>query len=414
MGTRRVLGLAVVLVGGLLLTSCTSSPPVEGVSTLEARLGPVDGVVRPGALSFRVAGLIDTEGADRPLPDIGSAVDPAGDGQVTCSAGHAIAVLVPITGDGAGFGVPIRDAALAAVTEFVAANPGCRLQVKEFDTGTRDPGTVAAVDAIAADRSIVGVIGPVFSHEVDLVGDRLTGAGLAFASPSATSPTITDPDSGFFRGLPNEEQGARAAGNYLTRRLGLTRICVVAQDLPETELTADVVRSTVGEDAVACSLAIGQSVRDYDEEIGLILEARPEAVYFAGYSAQAAAFVKDLHSADPNVLFVGWEGVLDGAEFVGGAADSGRGTLVVGSFLPTTDHLRNPAAQTSVDGWSRFATEAYELTAIMTQGVAAGVSDRAAMWSFLDGYAGNGPIRRYGWDDAGELSSPELLLYEVG
>jgi branched-chain amino acid transport system substrate-binding protein len=124
-----------------------------------------------------------------------------------------------------------------------------RTQVKEFDNQSSDAGSLTAAKAVVADESVIGVIGPVFSHEVDLIGERFAEAGLAFASPSATVPGLVGPNSGFFRGLPDERQLAESGANYLTARLGLTRICVVEPEFPETELAAKTVRELVGQQA---------------------------------------------------------------------------------------------------------------------------------------------------------------------
>lgn len=402
-------GLVVLALG---LTSCTSAPNGD-VSTMEPRLAPADDLVRPGALSFRLAGLIGMDGQDRMVPD--GTLDPAGDRRATCGPGLAIGALLPLSGPLAGFGAPVRDAVDAAITEFADANPGCPLHLEQFDTQGSDAGSLAATTSLVEDASVIGVIGPIFSHEVGLIGDRLTDAGLAFASPSATLTDLAEDGDGFFRGLPNEAQHATAGANYLTARLGLSRICVVAQGYPETDAAAATVRGVIGEDKIACALSIGQAVRNFGEEVGLVQDARAEAVYFAGYSPTAAAFVKQLHAANPDILFMGWEGVLDGPEFVQYAADSGRGTLVVGSFLPMAKHLQDPGTTSSVDGSARYATEGYELATIMTQGIGIGaVADRATMRAFLTDYTGDGPLRRYGWDPRGELRSPEMLLYEVG
>lgn len=354
---RRSRIVAGVLAVGLLLTACTTPQVSRDVATIQARLPSADPLAQPGQLSFRMKGLIGVDGLDRPLPS--GELDPAGDGRAACEPGSAIAVLLPLSGQAAPMGVPIRDAVTGAVAAFTQANPGCRLQVKEFDSQTSDAGSVTAAKAVVADGSIIGVIGPVFSHEVDLIGDRFTEAGLALVSPSSTVPDLAGRDSGFFRGLPNERQSAEAGANYLTKRLGLARLCVVEQGYPETEYAAEMVRGAVGVGAVACSLKIGNGLRsDYRAEVDLVVEAGADAVYFAGYAAPGAAVVRELHQVAPDVIFMGWEGVLDGDEFVRTAADHGRGTLAVGPFLPTAALVQDPAASSSVDGSSRFATEA--------------------------------------------------------
>jgi hypothetical protein len=81
----------------------------------------------------------------------------------------------------------------------------------------------------------------------------------------------------------------------------------------------------------------------------------------------------------------------------------------------TAQHLQHVNTTSAADGSERYVTEADELATIMTQGVGSGVAtDRASMRAFLDDHRGDGPIRRYAWDESGELDSPEPLLHEVG
>ena len=147
---------AALLIVAAASVGCTSEPEPQ-ISTIGPRLGTADALAAPGALSFRFAGLIGVDGLDREVPD--AVLDPAGDGRASCSPGAAIAVFVPLTGQASHWGLAIRDAAVAAVGEFTAANRACELEVKEFDTQfdpqTSDAGSLTAAKAVVADRSVI-------------------------------------------------------------------------------------------------------------------------------------------------------------------------------------------------------------------------------------------------------------------
>jgi branched-chain amino acid transport system substrate-binding protein len=81
--------------------------------------------------------LIGVDGLDRAVPD--AVLDPAGDGGASCSPGAAIAVIVPLTGESSHRGLVIRDAAVAAVGEFTAANPACELRSRSSTTRAPTP-----------------------------------------------------------------------------------------------------------------------------------------------------------------------------------------------------------------------------------------------------------------------------------
>lgn len=53
------------------------------------------------------------------------------------------------------------------------ANPDFAVTIREFDTSRPDAGSIAAAPAIAADPSVIAVIGPTFPDEIDLVGEDL-------------------------------------------------------------------------------------------------------------------------------------------------------------------------------------------------------------------------------------------------
>ena len=77
---------------------------------------------------------IDQDGAAiKPVAGAAAPADPAGDGKATC-APVALAMAGPITGADAPFGANVRNGAQLAIDLHNAANPGCQVSLKAFDT----------------------------------------------------------------------------------------------------------------------------------------------------------------------------------------------------------------------------------------------------------------------------------------
>lgn len=396
-----------------MLAGCTAGAGSE-VSTVEPRLAPVTSTGSPGDLEFRSVALIAVDGSALDFPDPAQAVTAEGDGRASCPPGLTIAIMGPATGPGESYGSPIMDAADLAITRFVAANPDCQVHAKQFDTGSSDVGTITAENALLADSSVIGVIGPMFSYEMSLVGEKFDDARLVVVSPATTAPQLTGQGwTNYFRGTANDEQLAAAGANYLTRRLGYRRICVVGQDDGHDLTLANMADWTLGDASVSsCELTVGSDPH-MAAEVGVIADARPEAVFFAGLPLQAAALLDQLRTDGVDATFMGSSLVFD-AEFLTDAGDSARGALVVQDASPATPELATALERSTGRSTAIYTVEGYELASIMTEGIAAGAHDRAALRQYFRGFSGSGSFRHYAWADNGELRTPEVQLYEVG
>lgn len=399
--------LLVVLVG------CTAKGR-SGVASIEPRLDPATSTGAPGDLEFRSIALLGVDGTELAFPDPGKAVTAEGDGHASCPPGLIVAILGPATGIVGSLGKPIMDAAALAVSRFAAANPDCQVQSRQFDTQSADVQTLATARALLADTSVIGVIGPVYSHEMSLVGDDLDAAGLVVATPSATAPELTRAGwSNVFRGTANDDQLVAAGANYLRKRLGYTGICVVGQDDGEDDAAVDAIQRTLGEASIpGCRLTIGNDPHLADE-VRAIADVRPQAVYFAGYPGQAAALLDQLRADGVDATFMASPAAFD-EEFLTDAGDAGRGVLLVRDASPATPELAAGLEGSPGRPTALYTVESYEIASIMTRGIAAGAHDRAALRQYFRGFSGSGSFRHYAWADNGELRTPEVQLYEVG
>jgi branched-chain amino acid transport system substrate-binding protein len=401
-----------LLMAAALVTSCTSGtsalqPASVGLRVTDDSAGP-----HP---TFQVVGVFDRDGNDLAIPDPASVATPQADPTATCAPGLSIGMAGDLSGEAAEVGGRTRDGAALAVMQFNASHPSCQLTIREFDTKNADLTTLQAAKDAVADTSVIGLIGPMGSHEFDLVGEELAQAGLVAATPSAGDPRLSSHGwTNFFRAVGTDTDSAVAAGNYLARRLGSQKICVVTQDRSETIDAARAIGKTLGSvENADCRATVGDDTRLNSADVQAIASAAPDAVFFAGYGFAAGPFVSLLRKAGNEATFLRWQGLVD-SDFITKAGQAARHVLAVGSWQPPVPNLQK--AFRDAFGWDdgRYTPEAYELATIMVNGIASGaVTDRASMLSYFKTYRGNGFTRHYEWDERGELKTAPFWVWEV-
>lgn len=147
--------------------------------------------VRAGAallgLGLTLAGCIGVPDAPRPAAQV-----PAGEPSPTATAGNVIgtgsvkvALIVPLSGQGAAVGTALRNAAELAYEDF--QKPNLQILVKD-DRGTPDGAREAAQAAFAEGAEMV--LGPLFAGSVQAAGSTARAAGkpvIAFSTDAAVA-----------------------------------------------------------------------------------------------------------------------------------------------------------------------------------------------------------------------------------
>lgn len=415
-----VVGLAAV--AALTLAACGSKSTESGSST-SAGAG-ASGSAAPsgstsagtgGALSIVSLKQITPEGADVTAGAATTAVTPAGDGKATCASGTEIAMAGALTGPNAALGINIRNGAKLAIDEFNAANPGCQLTLKEFDTEGDPQKATQVAPQIVSDANVIGLLGPAFSGETKATGAIFNQAGLLSTTASATNPGLTTNGwTNFFRGLGNDNSQGGATANWLIKSQGAKKVCVVKDNTDYGVGLGEVVANTLGSVADgSCAVDVKTGDKDFSAGIQLIKGAAPDAVYYAGYYAEAAPFVQQLRDAGVTATFVSGDGVND-PQFVEQAGSAAKGAILTCPCGPAPEEFaKNYQAAFNIAS-GVYSVDAYDLATIMVTGIAKGeVKDRATMIDFFKNYNGEGLAKTYKWDSSGELAAANPWLYEV-
>ncbi|MFC9995268.1 bifunctional serine/threonine-protein kinase/ABC transporter substrate-binding protein [Nocardia sp. NPDC127526] len=359
---------------------------------------------------FQPLMLVDEQGKQVTPPAF--AVDPAGDGKAVC-APTTIATIGPFSGQNQSLGQSIPGGVKLAIDQFNRKNPGCQVSLKEFDTTSEVRVAAELAPQIASDSAIAAVIGPVFSGEALAFGNALGDADLAFLSPGASNATLSDRGfRGFFRGVSSDDIQGPAIARYLTGAAGFDRVCVVTDTSPYGSGLGRTLSAALGAAADGtCSTSVAEGA-DLAGAVSKIATARPDAVFYGGYNPDAANLVELLRAAGVTATFVSGDGAYDPV-LVEGAGAAAAGAILSCLCGPPTDWFAEAFETVAGRPPGTFSVEAYDLTAIVLRGIAAGHVARADIVSYLRAYNGEGLAHGYQWNDKGELTPARLWLYKV-
>ncbi|GAA1893720.1 branched-chain amino acid ABC transporter substrate-binding protein [Williamsia serinedens] len=408
MNRRVTVGaFAVAMAAVLTVSACgsKSSGGSEGGSSASA--GSSSGI------TIAPIAQIDTAGKEVPTASESSAILPAGDGKATCPA-STIAMAGALTGDNAALGINIRDGAQLAVDQHNKANPGCQITLKTFDT-EGDPQKASQVaPQITNDQSIIGLIGPAFSGETKATGGVFNQAGLVATTASATNPALaTNGWKTFFRGLANDDVQGPAVAKYMTGKLGFKKVCVIKDDSEYAAGLAKAITTGLGSaNDSSCNGDVKTKDRDFSAIITKVNAAKPDAVFYAGYYAEAAPLVQQMKNAGVEATFVSGDGVND-PQFVSQAGSAAKGADLSCPCGPAPDAFKSAYKTEFNQDPGVYSVEAYDLATILMRGIGAGNTTRPKLLEYVRNYDGQGLARTYKWTSDGELTSSLIWMYDV-
>jgi branched-chain amino acid transport system substrate-binding protein len=356
---------------------------------------------------------IDDTGHEIKPPDTGTAADPAGDGKATCPP-VSIAMAGALTGADAALGINIKDGVQLAIDKHNAANRGCQVQLKTFDTEGDPQKATQIAPQIINDAFTIGLVGPAFSGETEATGQVFDQAGLVAATASATRVSLSDKGwKTFFRGLGNDGSQGTAVANYLKNTLNAKKVCVVDDSTAYGAGLAEVVRNTLGSVAQgSCNISVKKGDKDFSAAVTQVKGVSPDAIFYAGYYAEAAPFVQQLRDGGVTATFVSGDGTKD-PEFVKQAGGASKDALLSCPCSPAPPAFADEYLKKFNQAPGTYSTEGYDLGTIMLKGIDSGAITRPAMLDFVRNYNGPGVARQYQWTPQGELTSTLIWIYKV-
>jgi branched-chain amino acid transport system substrate-binding protein len=388
----------VILLG---IVGCQQSKPSEEGGTAQTELKIVEQVP------------IDENGAEMKPPDVTTAADPAGDGKATCPP-VSIAMAGALNGPNAALGINIKNGVQMAIDKHNAANPGCQVQLKPFDTEGDPQKATAIAPQIVDDQYTIGLVGPAFSGETKATGTVFDQAGLVATTASATNPTLSQNGwKTFFRGLANDAVQGPSVANYMKNTLGYKKVCVVDDSTDYGLGLASAIRETLGPVAdSACNISVKKGDKDFSAAVTQVKGASPDAVFYSGYYSEAAPFVQQLKDGGVTATFISADGTKD-PQFVKQGGEATKGAILSCPCGPATGAFADEYTKKFNQAPGTYSTEGYDLGTIMVKGIDSGAITRPALLDFVRNYNGQGIARKYQWTPTGELTTNLIWIFKV-
>lgn len=405
--TRSAMAAAAA-VALLAVAGCTQSAPTENSTT-----GSAAQDAAPTDLEIVAQMPIDGDGNEVKLAAGAVPVSPAGNGTATCPP-LTIAMAGPLTGADAPFGGNVRDGAQLAVDQHNAANPGCQVQLKAFDTEGDPQKATAIAPQIVDDAAIVGLVGPTWSGETKATGSVFDQAGLVALTPAATNVALSEQGwKTFFRGLSSDGVQGPSLANYLKNVAGVKKACVIDDSTDAGVGQADAVRQTLGPITdTACNISVKKGDKDFSAAVTQVKNQSPDVVVYASYYTEAALLLQQLRDAGYTGLFSGPDGLKD-PQFVKAAGQAAEGAILSCPCGPAPASFSDEYSKKFGQAPGTYSVEAYDLATILLTGIDSGAVTRDALLEFVRGYSGQGLAREYRWTDTGELTSNMIWIYKV-
>src|SRR4029078_3325691 len=231
----------------------------------------------------------------------------------------------------------IKNGVQLAIDKHNAANQGCQIQLKPFDTEGDPQKATAIAPQIVDDQYTIGLVGPAFSGETKATGGVFSQAGLVAVTASATNPTLSENGwKTFFRGLANDAVQGPAVANYLKNTLNYKKICVIDDSTDYGLGLASHVRTALGRIADSgCNIAVKKGDKDFSAAVTQVKGVSPDAVFYGGYYSEAAPLTPQLKEGGVTGDVVSRPGTKD-PEYVKQGGEATKGAILSCPCGPAT------------------------------------------------------------------------------
>jgi branched-chain amino acid transport system substrate-binding protein len=359
-------------------------------------------------------------------------------GSVTVPAGEPLHIGFwgVISGADAALGVDSQRGVEIAIDDRGGELLGHEISLTSEDALCTPEGGATAAQAIAADTTIVGLVGSICSDETVGGINTITNAGLTTISPSNTRPSLTAEDrgpeyAGYLRTAHNDEVQGAVAAQYVAEELGLTTAATIHDGSAYAEALAGVFADTFTElgGEITAEEAVSKGQTDMSTVLNNVAASSPELLYFPIFTAEGgfiAAQSGDVAGLEEIVL-MGADGLFS-QDFIDAA-----GPNVDGMYLSSPDFTAfGEEYQGFLDKYNEaygeapiqvFHAHAYDAANILLNAieeVAEGEEggeitiDRAALrQAIYDTEGHEGLTGTLSCSDAGDCSSPHIAVYQI-
>ncbi len=229
-----------------------------------------------------------------------------------------IAYSFVTSGDNSTLGLDTKYGAELAVDDAGGKVLGHAIKFDGQDDGCAPEGGQAAATKLAADKTIVAVLGTDCSSAARAaIPILLTQSGLSMISPANTAPDLTDPAkhvAGYFRTAHNDKVQGAVAADFVFQQLKLTKAATINDGSIYAQGLAGVFEAQFKKDGgtITSSEAVNVGDKDMKPVLTRIATGKPDLVYFPIFVAEGgfiASQIRDVPGLEKTAM-MGADGIF--------------------------------------------------------------------------------------------------------
>ena len=260
------------------------------------------------------------------------------DRSVTAATSVTIAIMGPFSGNAASVGQEQLNFAKLAVADFNKSS-GMTVQLIEVDTQLDAAKAVTGAQSVVSNSDVLGVVGPAGSQEIQAVSPIFSPVNLAFISPSATRPALTEAGvKDFFRVVPRDDVQGPTDAMYMANTLNAKNVYLIDDQTSYSSGLADEVEKTLkGLKITTERDSITQKDTDFSALVTRMKGVKPDIIFAPFQLAnQAAQIAKQMQEQGVSATLFGADGDFSPDDFIKAAAGATDGAYV--SFFAPDIH----------------------------------------------------------------------------
>jgi branched-chain amino acid transport system substrate-binding protein len=290
-------------------------------------------------------------------------------GSSTKACVASIGIEAPITGPVAPLGTEQLHFAELAVSMDNAAN-NTKITLVQGDTQLQPAQATTVTQQFISNSSILGVVGPAGSQEVEAVGGPMGRAGLAFISGSATAVALTTGSyPTFFRVVSKDSVQGPEDANYIVNTLKPKSLMIVDdQEAYSTGLVAAMLPVFKAAGIKVDHESVSQKTTDFSSLVAKVTPATSVVVLPWQIAANAQQFGRDLAQEHKKAVIFGTDGLFSPGTFtINGSYVSSFGPDITAI---AADASIAAAAQSKYGSFGTFGPPVFAATHVIDEAIA--------------------------------------------
>ena len=275
----------------------------------------------------------------------------------------------PITGPVASLGTEQLHFAELAVSMDNAAN-NTKITLVQGDTQLQPAQATTVTQQFTSNASILAVVGPAGSQEVEAVGSLMARAGMPFITGSATAVALTSGSyPTFFRVVSKDSVQGPQDANYIVNTLHPKALMIVDdQEAYSTGLVSAMLPVFQAAGIKVDHESVSQKVTDFSSLVAKVTSADSVVVLPWQIAANAQQFGRDLAQEHKTAVIFGTDGLFSPGTFtIAGSYVSSFGPDITG--IPA-DAAIAKAAQTKYGSFGTFGPPVFAATHVIDEAIA--------------------------------------------